>query len=146
MKLQALIRHRMDAHPLHDLARTLGYRQADDHFWQRIQRICTDPNMSLNRAGFDFKYSSEAFLLHLCAALDIDMADYQQEIDAIQELDRRMRSRFHSCLFIDTDFDIRKNTAPLFALVFMESRRRIYLYQDIFPSVHFFIYRSVQDC
>jgi len=131
MKLQQKIRQRIEAVSLAELAKRLGYNEAGARFVARVERACSDPDLGLLTSGFDFKYSSEAFLLRLCAALDIDMADYQQEIDAIQAQDRRMRSRFHSCLFIDTDFDIRKNTAPLFALAFMESRRRLYLEPEI---------------
>ena len=115
---------------LKDIARAMGYSSRNlAPAAARIHKVITDDKLGLGGGGYDFKYTNTEFVLTLCRVLGLDSVDCSAEIDAIvAELDE-YRQRYHPWLFVDTGF--KRTTQPIFALAFMEGRRRIDLSKDL---------------
>jgi len=95
----------------------------------RIHKVITDDHLGLDGGGYDFKYTNTEFVLKLCGVLGLDSADCSGQVDAIvAELDE-YRHRYHPWLFVDTNF--KRTSQPIFALAFMEGKRRVYLSKDL---------------
>lgn len=109
---------------LKDIALLMGYRPKHaDKASQRIQRAIDDPNLGLDDAGFDLKYSDEEFLKKLCEVLDLDSPSVLEEIKKVSDNAFEIRTRYQPWIWVDTGF--KRTHEPIFVLAFIEHFRRI---------------------
>jgi len=96
---------------------------------ERLFYIISDPFLGANSSFYDFKYSNEGYLKAVCEAVNIDFDDYRDEYAHITKQASIIMSRKPPYLLIETDF-IRSNE-PVFALAFLEDKRRIKLPKEL---------------
>lgn len=107
-----------------ELLRLMGYQRPVAAAKQRLRQVLEDPELGLERGGFDFRYSAEEFVKALCEVVGIAPADYQPAVAAILQRLSEDRMAFKPYLFVDTDF-VRRNE-PIHALAFSEGERYVH--------------------
>jgi len=115
---------------LKDIARAMGYSSRNlAQAAERIHKVITDDKLGLGEGGYDFKYTNTEFVLKLCEVLGLDADGCSRQVGAIVAELEEYRNRYHPWLFVDTNF--KRTSQPIFALAFMEVRRRMDLSKDL---------------
>lgn len=130
MNLQDALKLKLAHSNSQDIAQLMGYsKKSKIKAANRIENLLSDPQLNLNAAAFDFRYSNKQFLNKLCEVVGIEISDFQDEINVIQSAYNKMRDRFKSYVFVDTGF--KRDSQPIFMLAASESMRHIQLGCDV---------------
>lgn len=106
---------------IESIAHQLGYKPKA--FQKRLSQHLNNSFLGLDQSSFDFKYSGEEFLKALATELKIDQKVGIDSIDCINRfLSKCQQSRVS--IFVATDFDISQRRLPIFALAWLEHKRR----------------------
>ena len=109
-----------------ELCKKLGYKTKKISLCLQKLQILTESKslyefFKRKDVGFDFVYTSEEFVKRVCKELNISICE--EEIKKAKEYEKKHQEQYAAIIFIDTGFK-RKNE-PIFALAFMEGKRRI---------------------
>lgn len=82
----------------------------------------------LNSGFYDLSNNAEQFLIKLCKALEISNIELQKELDNCINKKTEIEKFKDAYIFVNTNF--KRKSEPIFALAFLESKRRISLYKN----------------
>ena len=111
-----------------EILKAMGYSPVRQPNRDRLDKVLAEETLGLEGKDYDLKYDSRGFLKALCAALEIDYAEHESEVEAIHDWIVTERDAFQPYLFADTGFkrSDRPGT-PIFVLAILESRRNLRL-------------------
>ena len=72
---------------------------------------------------YDFKYTAKQFLVKICSILDLSIDEVKKEIALQTSKHKDLKILNSSYIFVNTNF--KRTSEPVFALVFLESSRRL---------------------
>jgi hypothetical protein len=123
MNLIETIRQRVRALDPDALVKTLGYRSVPKGR-KTLEEFLQAPDIEswLSGSHYDLTHSSRSFLKALCRELDLGEA-CEREIAAYERKQEELQKMETPWIFIYTGF--RRKSEPIFALAFLEPRRRI---------------------
>ncbi|MBE0470838.1 MAG: hypothetical protein IBX55_15190 [Methyloprofundus sp.] len=106
---------------LNDLAKNLGYARTDAFINHIQNHILSDAYLGLNSTHFDKRYFTKELWQKLVVELNIPKSLLDE---VVEELEQSIKAyeRHRPYLNIQTDFDLNKNSQPLFALSGLVSR------------------------
>ncbi len=114
----------------HDIAKEMGYgKKKISKGADRVEKIVNDPNLGLAGGDYDGLFSSTAFIQKLMQVMGIDDDECQRDIEDIQNATRDAQFGYQPWIFVETDF--KYVSQPIFALAFLEGKRRIKIGKDI---------------
>jgi len=126
MNIQQTIKTKLNSTSKLKVIKLLGYNSTTKGL-KTLELFLNQEALSLwlKSGHYDFKYTTEQFLINLCKVLEIDDDIIQVELERLnryyEELDR-----YRGChIYINTNF--RRKNEPIFALAFCEFKRRIKL-------------------
>ncbi len=124
MKLYNTIKERLEVVDQHALAKELGYNSYSTYA-KTLDKFLSSktPSIWLSNGHYDFSHTANSFISKLCEKLKIKPSFYQQEIKLAKEKNEELAKLANCYIFVNTNF--RRTTEPIFALAFMESKRRI---------------------
>lgn len=127
-KLKDLLNAKARERSRDEVLKAMGYSPVRQSNRDRLDKILAEETLGLEGNDYDLKHDSRGFLKALCAALDIDYAEHESEVEAIHDWIVSEREAFQPYLFADTGFkrSDRPGT-PIFALACLESRRNLRL-------------------
>jgi len=128
MYIQKLFANKLKGITYPDIARQLGYQNADNCA-SKIKKLLSSPYLGLEESAYDFKYSTDEFIVKLAQLLDIPSLVVEKVIEEIQAELLRQAQKFRSYIFVETFF--RREGQPVFVLVVMEGLRRINISEQI---------------
>lgn len=108
-----------------EVLRKIGYRNISDKTIERLANVLSDEFLGLDKSYFDFKYSNCEFIKALCKLSNVDVNDYQNELEEQTVRATTLKYAFQPYVFVDTGF--RRKSQPIFALAFMEGHRHLCL-------------------
>ena len=108
-----------------EVLRKIGYRNINDKTITRLENVLSDEFLGLDKSYFDFKYSNYEFVKALCKLCDVDLNDYQNELEEKKVRATTLKYAFQPYVFVDTGF--RRKSQPILALAFMEGHRHLSL-------------------
>jgi hypothetical protein len=111
----------LEGKPYTSILKSIGYRNPSPKNFDRLKSVLDDDCLGLKSGGFDFKYSTQEFLLALSNVAGLDLKRSQQWIEATQKYISDEEQAFKPYIWVDTHF--KRTTQPIFALAFCESRR-----------------------
>ncbi len=120
--LQELIEVKLDEVKLDELAKNLGY--SEEKFKKRLEIHLSNEFLGMDKGTYDFKYQGKEFISELACWLGIDEEIVQNDLNKIQRYLSKCKNNLAN-IFIETDFDFKKNTQPIFILSCLEGRRRM---------------------
>jgi len=124
MDLQQDLNQKTSKCSLNDIVQLMGYqRSSAKKAVKRLELLLNDEHLGLNDGVYDLKYSNTQFLHKLCKLLDVDISQYQRNLEKVDESMEFKTKGFKSYIFVDTKFK-RKNE-PIFILSVCEKYRHI---------------------
>ena len=127
-QLQQKISDACIGHALHDIAIAMGYANRDKGV-RRLNSVLDDPELGLLKPCYDGLFSSEAFIRKLLDILNLKSLMSAHEMTTLLAYANDSRFGFRPWMFVDTNF--KRSSQPVFALAFMEGRRRIALTKSL---------------
>lgn len=126
MELLKQIKTRINNFERERLVKLLGYNNKSRGFKRIEALILTDSTEEwLKKNGYDFVHSNESFLIKLCDILGFDDDSCFKIIKKTSDRLNAINRMSSPYIFINTNF--RRKNQPIFALAFMEGRRRIHI-------------------
>ena len=138
MTLEEKIREKINTTGKDTLLKAMGYHHLEKGR-KRLDVFLEAPSIFawLMHGSFDMKYDSKAFLKVLGKVLHISEREIEETIISSEKRSKELDEMEEPYIFVDTKF--KRNNEPIFALAFMESKRRIKL------DKVFCIYKSKQN-
>jgi hypothetical protein len=124
MNIHNTLKNKLQFSSKEQIIKKLGYNSIGKGT-QTIDAFLHSQNLCawLHSGYYDFKYTAEEFLKKLCSILDIPQDELDIELQKqIQQYDEfcKLSSNY---IFVNTNF--KRTTEPVFALAFLESKRRL---------------------
>lgn len=107
---------------------SLGYHNTSDKHLSRLNKVIESSTLGIDRAHFDFKYSTNDYILKLADICGIPKREAVQYIKITLEKINNFNKAFKPYAFVNTAF-VRKSE-PIFILSLTESRRYIRFQDD----------------
>lgn len=147
MNLHQELRLRLSHLSRREILLHMGYVKPNKSQFQRLDSVMKDPDLGMGESYYDFKYSSEAFVIKLSDIAGISSSLTRKEVTLIQERVIRQKQAFKPYLFVDTGF--KRTTQPVFALAACEGQRYLHFDKD-FWSVPLYeqlvtVYERIQE-
>lgn len=120
MTLHETIQRTLKQQDIYSLIQKMGYQDTVKPL-QRIHNLLEDPELGLDDSNYDFKYSSQEFLVKLCESAGLSERSYLPNINSIKSEIKRRRSSFKSYVFIDTEF--KRTTESIIAIACMQANQ-----------------------
>jgi len=126
MKLINMIKQKLEITNQQELIKKLGYNSVSKGLKTLDKFSCSEGlHLWLSSGNYDLVHTTTSFLERLCVELGIEPSLYEEEL-ALAVSKNVALSKFKDCyIFINTNF--KRTSEPIFALAFMESKRRISL-------------------
>jgi hypothetical protein len=121
MNIQNALKNKLQFSSKEQIAQKLEYSSTAKGI-QAIDAFLDSKNLYvwLHSGYYDFKYTAEGFLKKLCLILDIPYDELSIEL---QQLSIEVQQLSSNYIFVNTNF--KRTTEPIFALAFLESKRRL---------------------
>lgn len=103
----------------------LGYKNIQQHHYQRLEEVIKSPVLGLDSSQFDFKYSSEEYLIRLAEICSIPESQFSQYLAETKLRVSQTKEQFRPYIFVDTGF--KRKTQPVFVLAACENLRFVIL-------------------
>lgn len=114
------------------VAKQLGY-QCSEKLETHLNKIIDQEFLGLNSGYYDFKYGTR----ELIKALILPLGLSEKLVEAcFNEVDQgiNLYNRKAPYIYIKTDFSIKNNTMPIFALAFLHCKRLIRIPYEVFDA------------
>ena len=128
MTLQTLIRAKLVVLNSSDLAKQLGY-SSSNKVLARINAIVDSPILTLDKSGYDFRYTTPELIKKLCSILTIPSLLCDRVIGDIGAMLKAKQDKFVPYIFMETHF--KRKSQPIFALAVLQSQRYLSVDDDI---------------
>jgi len=122
--LKTALNQKLDGQNLTLLAKSIGYQNPKKFVQHLNEHVLNQPFLGLDHAHYDFRFSTPELIRKLAETLGIPESVVNS---AMEEVDTGIKfyNQHQPYLFVKTDFSIKQNTMPIFALAALESRRRL---------------------
>ena len=120
MTLYETIQRTLKQQDIYSLIQKMGYQDSVKPL-QRIHNLLEDPELGLDDSHYDFKYTSQEFLVKLCESAGLSESNYVPNINSIKSEIKSRRSSFKSYVFIDTEF--KRTTESIIAIACMQANQ-----------------------
>lgn len=88
------------------LVSQMGYSKSGrEKAIKRLQSVLFSDDLGLSASGYDFKYSNREFIATLCQVLQMDKADYDAQLKALENQVRKMMNAKMPMVRADIDFN-----------------------------------------
>lgn len=88
------------------LVSQMGYsKNCREKAVKRLQSVLFSDDLGLSASGYDFKYSNREFIVTLCQVLQMDKADYNAQLETLENQVRKIMNAKMPMVRADIDFN-----------------------------------------
>ena len=124
MKIEEIIKAKLIIIPKSKIVNKLGYA-SNKKALEALDKFTSSKDLYnwLHSGYYDFKYTALSFFKKLCEIIDIDKDRVEQALLDDKKYHVQLKRFQDSYIYVNTNF--KRKGEPIFALAFLESRRRL---------------------